>query len=87
MPEMLGHAWLKDAVASGRAGIAEKLKQKAEAKLVHEANPAAVNASSTKPAAETTYAAKPTADHPEIQPRVEGVGTKGFAGSCGCTIS
>ena len=72
MAQMLEHAWLKDAVAAGRASIAEKLKQRALAKQ----QPAAPQSNgSTIP---------PIVDAPEIQPRVQGVKSKGP--SC-CNIS
>jgi len=92
MPEMLDHPWLKDAVGAGRTAITEKLKQKEEAKLVQETTPAtpqqpASATSTTKAQTPDASPAKPaTSEHPEIQPRVEGVGTKGLAGSC-CIIS
>jgi len=77
---------LKDAVGAGRTAIDEKLKQKEEAQVVQQTTPAASATSTTKPAADASPAKPAPSDHPEIQPRVEGVGSKSLAGSC-CTIS
>mmetsp|Transcript_24703 Transcript_24703/g.49526 ORF Transcript_24703/g.49526 Transcript_24703/m.49526 type:complete len:318 (+) Transcript_24703:396-1349(+) len=82
MPEMLEHPWLKEAVANGRGAIDEKLKLKEVAKAAAETP---VPPSSTKPVADPSPTKGPAIDHPEIQPRVEGVGKKGLAGCC--TIS
>jgi len=81
MPQMLEHEWLKDAVAAGRASITQKLKQKEEEKAVQQSTPV-TSSTAAKPAADPSPA-KPGTERPEIQPRVEGVGSK--AGCC--TIS
>lgn len=73
MEQMLEHAWLKGAVAEGRASITAKLKKQAEAPPKSTSNG---SVASTVP--------PPMQNAPEIQPRVEGVGRKQTA--CGCVL-